>query len=132
MANGSIITNNGKIVMLNRTYKAVPDYLAPTVFMVGKDNTTPNIADTALDDPVTINGGDTKAFVAGYPTFDEVNNEVTIRCSLTTAEANGNIINGFGIFNEDGTPMMIGEDTFTGETKTNTVELAFIIKDRLL
>ncbi len=57
MANGSIVTNNGAIVMLNRTYKASPDYLAPTVFKVGISNSTPDVTDTDLDVVIPISDG---------------------------------------------------------------------------
>jgi len=55
MAQESLITNNGKIVLLNRGYKPTPDYLPPTQFQVGKNQVTAvTIETTALDEPVPI------------------------------------------------------------------------------
>jgi len=293
MANGSIITNSGKKIILNRAYKTTPDYLEPTTFKVGIDNSTPAVADTDLDVPVPISGteavddcetadwtdsadmthtlnastfkegsnsislakdagtsttfstsktttsrdftsktlfvwvyltavadlvatgtdaitirfgsasGDyyqkgwdiselavgwnllyftsatadsttgsptigacdysfiqgttdlaadtiaadrilmddwkvastddfTKTFVSGYPSFDETNHEVEIRGILLSTEANGNNINGFGLFNTDGTVLMHSEDTFTAESKSSTDQFTFIVKDRIV
>ena len=56
MANGSVITDKGKIIFLNRTYKVTPDYTAPTVFKVGINNGTPSVTSTELDRPVPISG----------------------------------------------------------------------------
>ncbi len=56
MTVGSIDTNNGRIVLLNRGYKVTPDYLAPTQFKVGILNGTPLVTDTDLDNPVPISG----------------------------------------------------------------------------
>ena len=63
---------------------------------------------------------------------DETNNEVTIRCLINSVQANGFNINGFGIFNDDGTLLMHSEDTFTSVSKSSTDEIVFIIKDRLI
>lgn len=57
MANGSILTLNGKLILLNRGYKLTPDYLPMSKFKVGVNNTTPNIADTNLDFPIPLNNG---------------------------------------------------------------------------
>jgi len=76
---------------------------------------------------------DTKnSFQATYPTFDYVNNEVTIRSYFTTLQANGFLINGIGIYNEDTMPLLLGEDTITGESKSLTDEFAFVVVDRVL
>ncbi len=57
MANGSIITNSGRKIIINRSYKATPDYTVPSEGKVGISNTTPNIADTDLDVPIPISNG---------------------------------------------------------------------------
>jgi len=49
MATGGVITNSGKNVMLNRTYKSSPDYTIPSKFRVGIGTTTPVVADTGLE-----------------------------------------------------------------------------------
>jgi len=71
-------------------------------------------------------------FVSGYPTFDYTDNEVTIRCFLTSTNSNGFDINGLGIFNEDSSVLMTDESTFTAESKSSTDEFAFVIKNRIL
>jgi len=73
-----------------------------------------------------------KTFVSGYPTVDETNYEVEIRTILLSTEANGYNINGFALFNADGTPLMHSEDTFTAESKSNTDQFTFIVKDRII
>jgi len=57
MVNGSIIVNNGKKILLNRSYKASPDYTVPSKFSVGITNGTPSVGDTALDVRVPITNG---------------------------------------------------------------------------
>lgn len=131
MANGSKVTNEGLKIFLNRTFKEIPDYTTPTVFSVGTGTTTPQVTDTDLDTKVNINGGDTKAFVSGYPTLDETNLQVTIRCFLNTLEANGNDISEFGLFNADTTPKMYSRAVFTALNKSSTVEITFVQKDKL-
>ena len=74
----------------------------------------------------------TKTIVSGYPTVDETNFEVEIRGQLLSTEANGHDINGFALFNADGTPLMHSEDTFTAESKSSTDQFTFIVKDRLI
>jgi len=54
---GSIITNQGKQIIINRAYKATPDYTIPTQFKVGIDSDAPNIADTDLDNTIPISNG---------------------------------------------------------------------------
>ena len=129
MATGQLITNNGLKISLNRTYKATPDYLAPTKFKIGTGTTTPTVSDTDVETGVNINGGATKSFVSGYPTLDETNMQVTIRCFLNTTEGNSNSITEFGLFNEDGTPLMYSHAVFTAISKTTSVEVSFVQKD---
>ena len=73
-----------------------------------------------------------KNYVSGYPTIDETNFEVETRCLLVTTEANGFDLNGFGNFNDDSTILLSGEDTFTAESKADTDQFTFIVKDRLI
>ncbi|MHA1302313.1 MAG: hypothetical protein ACTSPI_01240 [Candidatus Heimdallarchaeaceae archaeon] len=117
--------------MLNRAFKATPDYLAPTKFKIGTGTTTPDATDTDVETGVNINGGATKSFVSGYPTFDETNHQVTIRCFLTTVEGNTNNITELGLFNEDGTPLMYSHAVFTAISKTSSVEVSFVQKDKI-
>jgi len=99
MGTGNKITNNGLKISLNRTYKATPDYTAPSVFKIGTGTTDPAITDTDVETGVNINGGATKIFVSGYPSLDETNFQSTIRCLLLTTEGNGNSLTEFGLFN---------------------------------
>jgi len=57
MATGGVITNSGKNVMLNRTYKSSPDYTIPSTFRVGIGTTTPVVSDTALATHIPISNG---------------------------------------------------------------------------
>jgi len=132
MATGQVITNNGRKIILNRSFKATPDYLAPSVFKVGTGTTTPVVADTDVETGVNINGGATKAFVSSYPSLDETNMQVTIRCLLNTTEANGNSLTEFGLFNADGTPLMFSHAVHTSISKTTSIQITYIEKDQII
>ncbi len=129
MATGNVITTNGLKMMLNRTFKATPDYSAPTLFKIGTGTTTPVVGDTDVETGVNINGGATKIFVTGYPSLDEVNIQSTIRGLLDTTEGNGNAVTEFGVFNTDGSPLMFSHSVFTAITKTTSVQVSFVEKD---
>lgn len=128
---GQVITNNGMKIILNRAFKALPDYLAPTKFKIGTGTTNPLVGDTDIETGVNINGSATKSFVTGYPTLDETNLQSTIRCLVDTTEANGNSLTEFGLFNEDGSPLMFSHAVFTAISKTSSVQITFIEKDKL-
>jgi len=131
MGNGTVITTNGVKIMLNRTYKATPDYLAPTKFKIGTGTTTPVVENTDVETGVNINGGATKSFVSGYPTLDETNMQATIRCYLDSTEGNGNSLTEFGLFNEDGSALMFSHAVFTAISKTTATEISFVQKDTI-
>lgn len=57
MATGSILTNAGRKISLNRTYKATPDYTPVTKFKVGSGTTTPTINDTDIETVIPILDG---------------------------------------------------------------------------
>lgn len=59
MVNGSIITNEGKKIFLDRTYNATATYTAPSLFKLGISETTPSVADTSLTREVPISGTET-------------------------------------------------------------------------
>lgn len=132
MANGNIVTTLGKKILLNRGLKATPDYSAPTKFSVGTGTGTPAAGDTALGTAVAINGGNYKSFVSGYPVLDETNIQVTIRCLLLSTEANGNSLTEFGLFNTDGTPKLFSRSVHTAITKTTSVQITYVEKDRII
>lgn len=73
-----------------------------------------------------------KTFVSGYPSLDETNFETTIRCLVSSVEANGFNLDGFGLENTDGTILFHSEDTFTDESKSSTDQFIFIVKDRII
>lgn len=131
MATGQKITDTGLKIALNRTFKATPDYTAPTKFGVGTDTTTPATSDTALGTIVAINGGNYKDFSSGYPILDETNLQTTTRCLLLSTEANGNSLTEFGIFNTDGTPKLFSRSVFTAISKTTSTQVSFVQKDKL-
>lgn len=131
MTTGNIITTDGLKITLNRTFKVSPDFLAPSKFKIGTGSTTPTDSDTDLDNVVAINGGNTKSFISGYPVLDEINIQSTIRTLLNSVEANGNSITEFGIFNEDGSPLMFSRSVFTAITKTASVQISFVQKDKI-
>lgn len=131
MSTGQVIVSNGLKIATNRIFKATPDYLAPSKFKIGTGTTTPAVADTDVETGVNINGGAIKSFVTGYPTIDEANNQVTIRCFLNTTEGNGNTLTEFGLFNEDGSALMYSHAVFTAISKTTSIEISFVQKDKI-
>jgi len=133
MSNGQIVTTNGLKIALNRTFKASPDYTTMSKFKVGTGSSTPAIGDTDLGTPVDITAGvQIKSFVGGYPSLDETNMNVTIRGLLLTTDANGNSLREFGLFNTDGTPLMFSRTVYTAITKTASVQVVFIEKDKII
>jgi hypothetical protein len=130
MSSGQVITDSGKKIVMNSTWKAIPDYTIPSLFKVGTGITTPSVTDTDLITPVIISGiSYTKAFEAGYPDLSETTFNITTRCMLLTTEANGNSLTEFGIVNTDGTPLLFSRAVHTAVTKTNTVQAIYVQKD---
>lgn len=127
---GNIITNNGALIQLHRTFTASPTITAPTVFKIGTGTTNPTVSDTDVETGVNINGGAIKSFVSGYPVLDTTNLQSTIRTTLDTTEGNGNSITEFALFNTDGTPLMFARAVFTAITKNNKVIVSFVEKDK--
>ena len=132
ISTGQVVTNAGRKICLNRTFETTPDYLEPSQFKVGTGTTTPTTADTDLETAVNINGVEPKDFVSGYPVLDEVNNQVTIRCFLLTTEANANSLTEFGLFNEDASALMFSRAVHTALTKTTSVQVIYVEKDRII
>ena len=128
---GTLITDAGRKIIINRSFKASPDYTAPSLFKIGTGTTAPTVSDTDVETGVNINGGATKAFVSGYPILDETNFQVTVRCLLNSTEGNGNTLTEFGLFNTDGSPLMYSRSTHTAISKVNTVEVTYIEKDKI-
>lgn len=129
MTTGQILTNDGKKILLNRGFKASPNYTVPSLFKVGTGTTAPTVTDTDLQAAVIISGGNTtKAFATGYPILDETNLQITIRTILLTTDANGNSLTEFGIFNSDTSKLMSSRAVFTAITKTSSVQVIFVEK----
>ena len=132
MSTGQIITTAGKKLVLNRTFKVTPDYLSPTQFKVGTGTDTPVIGDTDLGTAVTIDATNFKDIASGYPTLDETNMQATIRCILLTTEANSNSLTEFGIVNEDTSPILFSRLVHTAITKTTSVQVIYVEKDKII
>ena len=132
MANGSVITSNGKNAILKRMY-GDSSVSAFSKFAIGTGTTTPSETDTDLEAKITgwYGGADYKGYMTGYPTYDATNNSVTIRCKVLSTEANGNTITEIGEFNTDGTPIILGRDVFTGISKSSSVEIIFEIEHQI-
>ena len=132
MGNGQLITNSGKLIILDRTYNSSPTRTAPTLFKVGTATTTPALSDTDLGTAVDIDGDNFKGFVSGYPVLDTTSRKATIRAFLNSLEANGNDLTEFGIVNTDGTKLLFSHTVHTAISKTISNEITYIIKDRIL
>jgi len=91
MTDGSIITNNGKITMLNRAFKASPDYTAPTVFKVGIENGTPSVTSTDLDHPIPISGVETVNDCEDHTNFTAGTDSALSDNATTYKQGNGSI-----------------------------------------
>jgi hypothetical protein len=86
-----------------------------------------------IDDIKLASSGDyNHSLDSGYPIIDETNMETTLQYTILSTEANGYNINGTGVFNTDATPKLGGEDTFFAESKSNTDQIIFVFKDRVI
>ncbi len=128
MANKTVITNDGKDLILNRTFKGSPDYKEPSLISVGTGTTEPSESDSSMESPVTIDTDNFKGFSSGYPTLDESGDQATIRAFLLSTEANGNTITEFGILNNDSTKKLFSHSTHTSIDKDNAVEISYVAK----
>lgn len=131
MANGSIITDDGKKIMMDRTFNSVPDRTSVSQFKIGTSSQTPSVSDTDLISPVSIDGDNFKNFVTGYPILDLLNMQVTFRGIVLSTEANGNSLTEFGTVNSDGTPLLFSRSVHTQINKTDSIEIAYISKNIL-
>lgn len=132
MANGVIWTTDGNEVTLNRTFKASPDYTAPSKLKVGTGDTTPTSSDTDLQTEVELTSGVYYVdFSTGYPSLDESSLQVTIRSFINSLQANGSSLAEFGIFNNDATKKMVSRAVHTPITKTTAVEVSYVSKNKL-
>ena len=127
MGTGSVLTNSGIKIIMDRTFNAdgATTYTAPSVFKIGTGITTPAISDTDVETGVNINGGATKAFESGYPIEDATAKTVTIRSRLASTEGNGNNLTEQGTFNTDGSALMLSHHVHTSFSKSATDELIY-------
>jgi len=124
MTTGTLVTNLGKLIALNRTFLASPTYTAPANMKAGTGVTAPSAADTNLTASVI-----TKAIT--LTSFDDPNLNVTTQGVLLTTEANGNTISEFGLVNSDGTPKLFSHAVFMGIVKNASVQIIFTEKDQI-
>lgn len=129
---GQIITTDGLLITLDRTFLSSPTRTAPSQFKVGTGTTTPTLSDTDLETPVNIDGDNFKNFVTGYPVLDETSIKSTIRCFLNSLEANGNDLTEFGIVNSDGSPLLFSRAVHTSISKTSSIEVTYIEKNGII
>lgn len=131
MASGNLVTNNGRIIAMHRTFEVVPTMTAPLFFKVGTGTNTPSLNDTNLQTSITIGGSASKAIDSTYPAFDDAAIMATTRSVVNTTECNANTITEFGLINSDGTPVLFSRAVFTGIVKTASIQIVFIEKDQV-
>lgn len=73
-----------------------------------------------------------KSFQLNYPLLNTATREVTIKCFLSSVEANGFLINSVATWNEDTTKLMDSLDVFSDESKSPTDEFTFTMKNRMI
>ena len=72
-----------------------------------------------------------KDFKADSLALDEINHTAQYQCELLTGEAVGFDLTELGTFNEDGTPIMDGRDTYDAKSKSSADEFKYTITDGL-
>jgi hypothetical protein len=124
-ANGACYTKGGFNNLVHRGYTVTPTISIPSQFKIGTGTTTPATTDTNLTTPIIgwHAATDYKDFVSTYPTFDTINQQVTVQGFIGASEANGVTITEYGDFNKDGTPSMSSHIVFTGVAKTSAVQI---------
>jgi len=127
---GSVITNNGRSIILDRTFNSSPTRSQPSLYKIGTGVTDPVESDTDVETGVNINGGATATFESGYPSVDYTAKESTIRCKLLTTEGNTNSLTEFCVFNNDGTKLMFSHVVHSAIAKTTSVQIIYIQKDK--
>ena len=120
----------GVNVMMDRLLNEVPNYKRPTRFRVGVTTDNCDWTDTSLNDSVEILGGNYTKILESV-TIDEVNAYMEFQGWLSVTEANGNLITGFAVVNEDTAEKLIAKSKFTGVSKTNTELFKISVKVRI-
>jgi len=126
MATGSIFSNNGFQLAIDRLFGNPTAHSIVSKFGIGTGTATPTISDTALQTPIVAwsGGSDYKAYTAGHPDFS-TSLKVIVQGFISPTEANGNSITEYGDFNTDGTPIMASRQVVTGITKTSAIQAFF-------
>jgi len=66
----------------------------------------------------------------GYPITDTIALTVAHRSTISSTEANGFLIDGFGTFNQDTTPQVEGIDKFSEESKSDSDQFIYTAKNK--
>lgn len=69
---------------------------------------------------------------SGYPIIDLTALTIAHRATISSVEANGFILNGFGTFNQDATPKLEGIDAFDSESKGDSDQFIYTAKNKHL
>lgn len=69
---------------------------------------------------------------SGYPLVDTVARTVSHRATISSIEANGFLINGFGTFNQDTVPKIEGLDSFDEESKSDSDQFIYTAKNKIV
>lgn len=74
----------------------------------------------------------TKTFDTGYPLVDETARTVQTRGTLSSVEANGFNLSGFGTFNQDTIPLIEGLESFDVESKGDADQFIYTTKSKFV
>ena len=72
----------------------------------------------------------TKTMDSGYPLIDTTARTVSHRATISSVEANGFNISGFGTFNSDSTPLIEGLENFDSESKSDSDQFIYTVKNK--
>ena len=123
----SMMPKMGVNVMINRLVNETPDYKRPTRFRVSVDTTNCEWTDTELTGSVEILGGDFTKQLESI-TVNETDADVVFEGWLSVTEANGNLLDGFAVVNEDDPEKLIAKAKVPSRSKTNTELFKYSIK----
>ena len=124
------VDNNGLLIFLDRGTNAASTRTPITKFLIGASQTTPEVTDTDLDSKVQFDGsvGYYKNFESKYPAVDTSKLEVNFKGIVADTQGNGSDLNGVGLANTDGTPLLAAHGTHTAVTKTTSKRIIHLIK----
>lgn len=127
MATGSIVTKQGKQIVINRTFNLVPTYSTPQFFSLGVGTTTPSASDTALASPIPITKSniiDSCSAITGWTG----STDATVSLNTVTYKEGSGALN----LSKTGTTSSIcnmSKTTPTADFTSKTLSLWFFIKD---